>query len=94
MISSFRLKQRYLTGFDPAVLLQTLKWLPTYLKTLRQYRRMAPPPSFRFRFADAFPILTDLEVAVGEGVFGWIVIAPRLWLRRPDSYYPELLPPS
>ncbi len=59
MKTSFVSKQSYSTGFDPRVFLITLRGLPAFLKDLRKYRRMDPPPGFRIGSRDLFPILTD-----------------------------------
>jgi predicted SAM-dependent methyltransferase len=62
---SFRYKQAYFTGFDPGVLLNSLRGLPTYLKDLRRYKKRNTLPSFNFKMEDAFPILTDLRSGAG-----------------------------
>ncbi len=65
MLKSFWQKQSYITGFHPGTPIRTLRRLPTYLRDLKRYRKLNPQESLRFRWSDAFPILTDMEESAG-----------------------------
>lgn len=80
MSNIFWQKQSYLTGFNPGVLVKTLRRLPTYFSDLRKYKKMQSEPAFRFRFADAFPILTDMDG--GAGTAGGHYFHQDLWAAR------------
>ena len=91
MIRSFRLKQTYLSGFDPAVLRKTIKWFPTYVRDVLRYKRMNPAASFRFRLNDAFPILTDLEAGAGSAGGHYfhqdLWAARKIFLKQPEQHF-------
>lgn len=64
-LQSFLAKQGYVTGFHPAVLVRSLRAMPTYLRDVRAYKKMNGLSAFAFRMKDAFPILTDLKASAG-----------------------------
>jgi hypothetical protein len=80
VLKSFWQKQSYLTGFSPGTPVRALRWLPTYLRDLRTYARMNDRESFKVRFADAFPILTDM--ASGAGTTGGHYFHQDLWAAK------------
>ncbi|MCU1322062.1 MAG: hypothetical protein JWM43_1711 [Acidobacteriaceae bacterium] len=90
MIDSLRSKQSYFTGFQPRVLLRSLKAMPAYLRTLRRYRAMNDLPSFQFSLRDAFPILTDMDAGAGiaEGHYFHqdLWAARKIFERRPERH--------
>jgi hypothetical protein len=61
----FIAKQSYLTGFNPGLLLRSLKGVPPFLRDLSEYRRKNDRSEFSVRLTDMFPILTDREAAAG-----------------------------
>lgn len=73
-------KQAYVTGFQPRVLLRSLRYLPTYLRQLRNYRRQNDLPTMRPSLRDAFPILTDMIDSAG--VTGGHYFHQDLWAAR------------
>ena len=77
---AFLEKQQHLTGFNPRTIVKSLRWLPTYLRDVSLYRRQSALPSFRFRWRDAFPILTDLDV--GAGIAGGHYFHQDLWAAK------------
>ena len=77
---SFWNKQAYVTGFQPAVLVRSLRALPTYIRDLRAYNNLNPSTSFRFSARDAFPILTDMTA--GAGTTGGHYFHQDLWAAR------------
>lgn len=61
-----QLKQQcYLTGFDTKIPPKTVRSVPFFLKSIAQYGRMNPRPTFRITLNDLFPILSDREEAAG-----------------------------
>ena len=55
-----QLKQQcYLTGFDTKIPPKTVRSVPFFLKSIAQYGRMNPRPTFRITLNDLFPILSD-----------------------------------
>ena len=80
MINSFLNKQAYITGFQPRVLLKSLRLAPTYLRNWRTYRRTNDVPSLHVRLRDAFPILTDM--GEGAGTTGGHYFHQDLWAAR------------
>ncbi len=78
MTNSFLRKQAYVTGFQPGVLLNSLRTLPTFLRDLRAYRHANP--SLPFRLTDAFPILSDM--AASAGITGGHYFHQDLWAAR------------
>ena len=91
VIKSFRRKQAYFTGFSPGVLLESLRFLPIYLRDLRLYREMNPPPSLRFHLREAFPILTDRRSGAGTAQGHYfhqdLWAARKIYQRRPTEHY-------
>ncbi len=73
-------KQAYVTGFQPRVLLRSLRYLPTYLRQFQSYRRQNDLPTLRPRLRDAFPILTDMSDSAG--VTGGHYFHQDLWAAR------------
>jgi hypothetical protein len=73
-------RQSYLTGFDPRTLLKTLRSVPFFLRSIRQYSRMKPGPNFQITLSDLFPILTDLEDSAGS--IGGHYFHQDLWAAR------------
>lgn len=59
-------QQYYLTGLDSRILPKTLRGVPFFLKSLWQYTRMGPRPTFRITFNDMFPILSDRDDTAGS----------------------------
>lgn len=80
MIKSFLKKQSYITGFQPGILIKSLRFLPTYLKNIRSYRELNNVPSFRITVDDLFPILSDMTE--GAGTVGGHYFHQDLWAAR------------
>jgi len=80
MLNSLLDKQAHVTGFQPRVLIRSLRNLPIYFRDLRRYRKLNGLPSLRFRLRDAFPILTDM--ADSAGVTGGHYFHQDLWAAR------------
>ena len=72
--------QSYLTGFDQRTLLKTLRGVPLFLRSLRQYNRMNPRPTFQITVSDLFPILTDWGDSAGT--IGGHYFHQDLWAAR------------
>jgi SAM-dependent methyltransferase len=89
--NSFWRKQAHVTGFHPATLVRTIRRIPTYLRDLREYRRLNRLPSFQPRWSDAFPILTDMDssagVAGGHYFHQDLWAARRIFARRPARHF-------
>jgi SAM-dependent methyltransferase len=73
-------RQAHLTGFQPAVLTRSIRRLPTYFRDIREYCRLNDMPSFRPRWRDMFPILTDMDSAAG--IAGGHYFHQDLWAAR------------
>ena len=90
MNAKFLKKQSQVTGFHPRVLFRSLKGLPAFLRDLNKYRRMNNYPTFKFRLADAFPILSDKIESAGsaEGHYFHqdLWAAKKIFARRPVSH--------
>src|SRR5271165_462714 len=52
-------------GFDPRRFLRNMIGIPGFIRDLSLYFRKSPPPMFRIRFADLFPILDERSDAAG-----------------------------
>jgi len=91
VLKSFWQKQAYLTGFHPATPIRNLRHLPTYVRNLLTYQRMNGRNTFRARWQDAFPILTDMES--GAGTTGGHYFHQDLWAakkvfrRKPTQHF-------
>lgn len=79
-LQSFLEKQAYVTGFQPRVLVRSLRSIPIYLRDVRAYRKMNHLASFNFHMTDAFPILTDMKS--GAGITGGHYFHQDLWAAR------------
>jgi hypothetical protein len=64
-MSSFREKQRYITGFHPTTLIKSLAATPEFLSSWFRYQKLNSKPEFRLKIKDAFPILTDRRASAG-----------------------------
>lgn len=65
VISSFRERQRYITGFHARTLIKSLAATPMFLSSWFKYQRLNSKPEFRLKIRDAFPILTDRSASAG-----------------------------
>ncbi len=65
VIRSLLKRQINITGFDPWVFCKNMKGAPVYFSDWMRYRQLKPPPTFRIRLRDAFPILTDRYASAG-----------------------------
>ena len=79
-LRQFLNKQAYVTGFQPAVLVQSMRSLPKYWRDVRAYRKMNGSASFPIRMRDAFPILTDMTS--GAGITGGHYFHQDLWAAK------------
>jgi len=77
---SFFRKLTLLSGFSPRVLARTIKGIPYFLASLREYQRSNQHPSFRIVFRDLFPILSDRDE--GAGVAGGHYFHQDLWAAK------------
>lgn len=58
-------RQAYVTGWNPVVLIQTLRGLPWFFGDLSSYRKHDRGSKFPVRMRDLFPILTDRGSSAG-----------------------------
>jgi hypothetical protein len=91
MLKTFRQKQAFVTGFNPGVLLQSLRYLPIFLRDLRSYQGMNPRPTLRVNLRDAFPILTDMRSGAGTARGHYfhqdMWAAKKIYQSRPVEHY-------
>ena len=73
-------RQSYLTGLSPRTFPRTLQSIPFFLRSILQYRRMNPRPTFQITFSDLFPILSDRKEAAGT--IGGHYFHQDLWAAR------------
>jgi hypothetical protein len=90
MIRTLLQRQAYFTGFQPAVLRNSLRNLPAYLRDLSAYRKANTAPSFSPRSADLFPILTDMTDSAGNARGHYfhqdLWAARKIFARRPTQH--------
>ena len=73
-------RQSYLTGLAPRTLPRTIRSLPFFLRSILQYKRMNPRPTFQITLGDLFPILTDWGDSAGS--IGGHYFHQDLWAAR------------
>ncbi len=87
MVKSFRQKQAYVSGFNPGVLWNSIRFLPRFFRDARRYNAMAPRPTLRIHAEDAFPILTDMTHGAGTAKGHYfhqdLWAAKKIFQRRP-----------
>ncbi len=90
MITTFLKKQFYVTGFNPRILFRSLTGFPAFLGDLNKYQRMNKDISFKFRLADAFPILSDKVASAGSAQGHYfhqdLWAAKKIFARRPAGH--------
>lgn len=67
-------------GFQPGKMLRNLRGVAPFLRDLRTYRRMSPPPAFQVRTAELVPILEDRYMTAGTA--GGHYFHQDLWAAR------------
>ena len=83
-------RQIPLTGFDPRVLFESLRGIPTYIADWLRYRKLNPPPTFPIRLRYATPILTDRHASAGSASGHYfhqdLWAAKKIYQRRPTQH--------